>query len=97
MLLGSRAQQPIEVLPVDFSYAAYIAARGGTATAISAVVIVPAGMTLADSVLSGQVFQFFPTGGTDMTSYRWNVTVDITIGGHLHRLQDEYDIVVTNI
>lgn len=82
---------------MDLSLAAYIAARGGTATLISCTVIVPAGMTKADELLSGQVFQFWPTGGTDMTSYRWQITTSITIGGKIHKIQDEYDIVVTEI
>lgn len=94
-LLGSMSKQPSEILPVDISYADVIGSR--TATSIAQTITVPSGMTKVSDEVSGSVLQIYVSGGTTGTSYRWVVKTDITIGGKVTRVEDEFDVVVLEV
>lgn len=94
-IIGSFDKQPREVLPVDISYAEVIGER--TATAIVATVEVPVGMTLVSQEMVGSTLQVYVSGGTTGTSYRWTLLTDITIGGRVTRVEDEFDVVVLEV
>lgn len=94
-LIGTITKQPREILPVDISYADVIGSR--TATSIVQSVTVPSGMTMASEQVSGQVLQVYVSGGTDGVIYRWTVLTDITIGGRVTRVEDEFDVAVVEV
>jgi hypothetical protein len=96
-LIGSLDKQPREILPVDISYADVIGGR--MVTSIVPTVEVPAGMTLVSQTLDleGSVLQLYVSGGTTGNAYRWTALADITIGGRVTRVEDEFDVVVLEV
>ena len=95
-LIGSFTKQPSEKLPVDIDYSEVIAGR--PVDSISAVInTTPAGMTKDSDAFSGEMLQIYLSGGVDGNAYRWTVVTDITIGGKLTRVEDEFDVVVEEV
>lgn len=94
-LIGSFSKQPREVLPVDISYADVVGGR--TVTSLVPTVEVPAGMTMVSMQVDGTTLQIYVSGGTTSNSYRWTVLTDITIGGRVTRVEDEFDVVVLEV
>jgi hypothetical protein len=88
-------KQPSEILPVDINYATVIGGR--TVDSITPTVSVPTGMTKVSEQVSGQVLQIYLSSGVNGVSYRWTVTTDIVIGGKTTRVEDEFDVVVTEV
>lgn len=98
MFLGTMQKQPGETLPVDIDYSAVIAGR--VADSISLFEVrAPAGMQLAsqDVSLQNKVAQLYVSGGTSGQTYLWTVIADITIGGRLTRVEDEFQVIVNEI
>jgi hypothetical protein len=94
-LLGSFTKQPGEILPVDISYEDVIGER--TATEITTTIATPSGMTKVSDEISGSDLQIYLSGGTDGVAYRWVVVTDITIGGKVTRVEDEFDVLVEEV
>ena len=94
-LIGSFTKQPGEAGPADISYAAVIGTR--TADSITPTVTVPTGMTMTSATVSGTTLQIYYAGGTNATSYRWVVSTAIVIGGKTTIVEDEFDVVVTEV
>jgi hypothetical protein len=84
-LIGSMTKQPSEILPVDIVFSTFIAGR--TTTLISPVVTVPTGMTKVSEQLSGETLQLYVGGGT----------TEVTIGGKISKIEDEFDVVILEI
>jgi hypothetical protein len=93
--MASMTKQPSEILPVDIVFSTFIAGR--TTTLISPVVTVPTGMTKVSEQLSGETLQLYVGGGTTGTTYRWVVTTEVTIGGKISKIEDEFDVVILEI
>lgn len=94
-LIGSMTKQPGEILPVDIDYTSVIGGR--TATLLSATITTPSGMTKVSEELAGNVLQIYLGGGTTGVSYRWTIVMEITIGGRITRVEDEFDVVVLEV
>jgi hypothetical protein len=91
-IIGAITKQPREILPIDLDYGDFIGSR--TADSITPSIEVPTGMTLSSQQVAGQVLQIYIAGGTTGTAYKWTVLTDIMIGGHLCRLEDEFNVLV---
>lgn len=94
-VIGSFVMQSREILPVDVSYDTVIGGR--TVDSITVTPEVPVGMILVSQTITANVLQLYVRGGTTGTSYRWTLLCDIVIGGKTTRVEDEFDIVVTDI
>lgn len=95
MLIGTFLRQPAEVLPIDVDHGPFLAGRA--ASSITTVATLPAGITMADSVLAGNIFQFYPSGGVDQQAYKLTLTVTFIIGGRTSVVQLEINLVVTEV
>jgi hypothetical protein len=95
--LGSTNKQPREKLPIDISYALVIGDRA--ADSIALTIETPTGMVLESSSTdaAGKLAQLFVSGGTSGTTYHWTVLADITIGGKVTRVEDEFSVAVSEV
>lgn len=95
-VIGSFSKQPRETIPVDVDYSDVIGS-GRTASLIAPTIEAPAGMTLVSSIVSGTTAQLYITGGTAGASYCWTLLTDLTIGGKVTRVEDEFHVTVQDV
>ena len=95
LLTPAQTKQPNEQLALDIDYTDFIAGR--TVTSITPVVTTPSGITLVNSLQSGNVLQLLVGGGTTGNTYRWQVRTSIVISGLTHIVEDEFDTIVQEI
>lgn len=98
MFLGTMQKQPGEKLPVDIDYSAVIAGRAADSIVLFEV-RVPTGMQLESQDVSvpNKAAQLYISGGSDGQTYAWTVVADITMGGRLTRVEDEFQVIVKEI
>lgn len=98
MFLGTMQKQPGEKLPVDIDYSAVIAGRAADSIVLFEV-RVPTGMQLESQDVSvpNKAAQLYIAGGSDGQVYSWTVVADITMGGRLTRVEDEFSVVVSEV
>lgn len=96
-VIGTLTKQPREARTQDISYTQFL--DGRTATAISATVETPAGMTLAftDTDLDTSRVKIGVAGGAAGQVYKWTVLTTLTIGGRQELLEDEFYVVVEEV
>lgn len=93
-LLGNFSKQSREVIPVDINFNDTVGQR--LITAITTTVEAPVGMTLVSQQFFGTTLQLYVSGGTSLVSYKWTLLTEITIGGRVIVVEDEFFVDVAN-
>lgn len=94
-LLGSFPKQTTERLPVSIDYSQVAGTQ--PVSAMSPVIVVPAGMVKDSHSVQGTTLTIFVSGGTDGQTYRWVVITDLTVDAGLITVEDEFDVRVADV